>query len=695
MRTSLVFLRLCSYAANRTSLKNTNRLTDLRSRLGLHFVVLATYAAVAIAFAWPLPRHLSTALPGPISQDTGVYVWNLWVFRHEVVAHHQFPFATLEIMSLADPVPLALHNYTAVADAIAFPLLPLLGTVRTFNILIIGSGVLSAYAMFLFAIRLTGDAGAAWLAGLLFGFSPFMSARTSEHFSLVQTAPLVLFALLFDRMRSGSGPGVAAAVGATIALAYLCDPYYAVYCLLIAAVATGYSAIAPRDSGPAPLARPIVRVTLDTIIVAFTALTGWIITTGGGRFSVWGLRVSMTQLYTPVLLLTLATGLRVWVSLQRRIRWTTPSPLPSIRSIVIAAITCLAVLGPVLVQVSAPAGQRHWISPKVFWRSSAAGLDLLTFVTPNPLHPLFGRFFEGWLASLPHTPIENVASIPWTVIAILGLATWWSRRFAPRYWIVFTAFFGCLALGPFIHVAGHNLYVPTPWALLRYVPIIGAARMPPRMMAVVMLGVALLLAFAIRDLKTRVKRPVMMVTAVTALLLLELLPSPRTIYSAAVPHFFDAVAADPRPVSVLCLPFGLRDGMTAFGNTSPAYQFFQTHHGKRLIGGYVSRLPSADVAEYTRRRVTAALMDLSEGKTLTPERRADAVHRAHEMLAELNIGYVMVNTSRASPGLIEFARDAFDLELVATEGERLLFRTRLATPATEVTARSPGATFVP
>lgn len=642
-------------------------------------MVLAAYVCVAMAFAWPLPLHLSTELPGPISQDTGVYVWNLWVFRHEIVAHHRFPFATLEIMSLAPPVPLALHNYTAIADAIAFPLLPLLGTVRTFNILIIGSGVLSAYAMFIFARRLTGDISGAWFAGLLFGFSPYMSARTAEHFSLVQTAPLVLFALLCERMRCGSGWGVAAATGATVAVAYLCDPYYAVYCLLMAAVAIAYSAVSTGD--PDPIKRPArtVVISLNAAVILGAAVVVWIITTGGGRFNLPGMRVSMTRLYTPVLLLTVAVALRVWIVLRPRIRWTTPSALPPLRSIVIAALACVALLVPVLLPVSAPTGERHWISPKVFWRSSAAGLDLLTLVTPNPMHPLFGHAFQGWLESLPHTAIENVASIPWTAIAVLVLATWCSRRFAPRYWVVFTAFFGSLALGPFVHVAGQNLYIPTPWALLRYVPIVGAARMPPRMMAVVMLGVALLLAFAIRELKSRVQRPAMMVTVVTAVLLFELLPAPRVTYSAAVPHFFDVVAADPRPVSVLSLPFGLRDGMTAFGNPSPASQFFQTHHGKRLLGGYISRLPSADVAEYTRRRVTAALIDLSEGKTLTPERRADVVGRAHEVLGELNIGYVVVNTSRASAELIQFARDAFDLELAASEGERLLFRTRLAT----------------
>jgi len=44
--------------------------------------------------------------------------------------------------------------------------------------------------------------------------------------------------------------------------------------------------------------------------------------------------------------------------------------------------------------------------------------------------------------------------------------------------------------------------------------------------------------------------------------------------------------------------------------------------------------------------------------------------------------------------LIRFAKEAFDLEPVATEGERTLFRTPLATPT--VSARVPdGIPFVP
>ena len=490
-------------------------------------------------------------------------------------------------MSLASPVPLALHNYTTIADIVAFPLLPLIGTVRTFNVLIIGSGVLSAYAMFLFARRVTGDTGAAWLAGLLFGFSPFMSARTSEHFSLVQTAPLVLCALLIERFRTVRTVGLGAAFGATVAVAYLCDPYYAVYCLLMAGFAIVYSAIVVHDPDPDFVPARHLRVCVNAAIACLGLLVVWIGASGGGQFMLGGMRVSMTQLYTPVLLLTVMVALRMWLTRRARVSWSKPEALPPVRVMATAALVCVMLLAPVIFPVGALTGERHWISPKVFWRSSAAGLDLLAVFAPSPLHPWFGHAFESWFSRLPHTAIENVASIPWTVFAVVAIAWWCSRAFAPRYWIAFTAFFGCAALGPFVHVGGQNLYVPTPWAILRYVPVVGAARMPTRLAAVLMFGMALLLAFAIRDLRSRVRRPAILVAVASALLAIEMSPAPRTTYSAAVPDIFKVVAADPRPLSVLTLPFGLRDGLVSYGNASPTAQFFQTVHGKRIIGGYV------------------------------------------------------------------------------------------------------------
>ena len=70
------------------------------TKVGLHLAVLTGYLCIALAFSWPLPLHLGTTLLGPVSGDTGVYVWNLWVFRHEIVTHAHFPFLTMEVMPL-------------------------------------------------------------------------------------------------------------------------------------------------------------------------------------------------------------------------------------------------------------------------------------------------------------------------------------------------------------------------------------------------------------------------------------------------------------------------------------------------------------------------------------------------------------------------------------------------------------------
>jgi hypothetical protein len=66
-----------------------------------------------------------------------------------------------------------------------------------------------------------------------------------------------------------------------------------------------------------------------------------------------------------------------------------------------------------------------------------------------------------WLSQLPHAFIENVASIPWTVIGMLVGAVAYARASLPRYWIAFTACLGLLALDPFVHIAGQNMYVPS------------------------------------------------------------------------------------------------------------------------------------------------------------------------------------------------------------------------------------------
>ena len=72
-----------------------------------------------------------------------------------------------------------------------------------------------------------------------------------------------------------------------------------------------------------------------------------------------------------------------------------------------------------------------------------------------------------------------------------------------KRWLAITIGFALLALGPFIYVAGFNTHVPGPWALMRYVPVVGLARMPTRFAIVASIGVAVLMAGALASLGAR------------------------------------------------------------------------------------------------------------------------------------------------------------------------------------------------
>ena len=111
----------------------------------------------------------------------------------------------------------------------------------------------------------------------------------------------------------------------------------------------------------------------------------------------------------------------------------------------------------------------------------------------------------------------------WRVGVIPAATGWW--------WLTFG--FALLALGPFVIVAGVNTHVPGPWALLRYVPVVGAARMPTRFAIVAALGIAVLLAGALAALGDPLAAAAPRAGLAPMLLLVgfELWPAPRTLYS--------------------------------------------------------------------------------------------------------------------------------------------------------------------
>jgi hypothetical protein len=370
-------------------------------------------------------------------------------------------------------------------------------------------------------------------------------------------------------------------------------------------------------------------------------------------------------------------AIRVWMTIRPRIVTVLPL-LSQARHAAIAAIACIAILSPVLSVTTSSVGQRGFMRPDVWWRSSAPGVDLLAFFAPNPLHPLVGWISFDWVSSLPGGFNENVASLPWVALGVIVGAVMWAGFRPIKGWVIFTFVSAWLALGPFVSVATTLTYVPTPWALLRYLPIVGAARMPTRLTILVMLGLSMLLAWAVHHLRTRSTRPQLLTAAIGLLLIAELLPAPRTLHSAEIPAVFKVIAADPRPIRVLSLPFGLKDGLSSRGNYSSSSQFYQTFHQKRLVGGYISRLPRGSIENYRANSLVRVLMRLSEGSVVDDELYERALQRADFHMQRLQIGYVVIDPARCSPELVAFAHRVFQTSLVTKADGLELYRTPIA-----------------
>ena len=636
----------------------------------MRLAALVGYIFLALAFTWPLVLHLDTHLTGPVGGDTGVYVWNQWVFRHEIL-NERLPLFTREIFSLSRPANLSLHNYTIFQDLLALPLLGRLGVVTTFNVVYVLMIVITGYATFRLAFHVTRRPFESWLAGALFSWSPYLVTRGMGHFSLVAAAPLPVFALLLLDCEARASVRNAIALGATVCWAATTDPYYAVYCVMLGCVFVVSQAIriARDPSRPCTVPR-----TLDVLLACVAGFAISLVMSGGWQISVLGRRVSTHGLYTPMLLLTVLAVVRAaWPYRRAALSIDRTEILRFVRIAAVAVPVSVLILSPVLYAVGVRIMDTGFESSPIRWRSSPPGVDVVSFFLPNPNHPFAPAAIRAWLTPRPDQYLENVASIPLVALIVIGVAI--GARWRPsRIWIAVTATFALLALGPFVHVAGFNTHIPGPWAFARYVPIIRLARTPARLSIVVMLGVSILFAAALSHLGDRwPRRRRLLLSAMAMALLFELFPVPRPLYSASVPAFYTRVALDPRDVTLMELPVGVRDGTSSVGDFTARSQFFQTVHGKPLVGGYLSRVSRKRIAQLRQEPLLDALITLSEGGTLDGVREAALVERGAEFIRRGRIGYVVIDNDRTPPPLRNFAVRALELRHVAAEGSYDLF----------------------
>jgi len=639
--------------------------------------VLFAFFLLALLQAWPLPLYLSTQLTGPPSGDTGVYVWNTWVFRHELLENGAWPLWTTSIFAGDEPANLGHHNYTLFANLLAVPLQSVVSVVASFNLIYLINITLAGFGMFLLARRVTTRDTEAWLAGALFACCGFMVGRSFGHFSLLAAAPLPFFVWCLIRCWERRRTRDALALGLVSAWSIMADPYYAVYCLMLG---MGFLVSHAVTITPAlSRARGWKRALTFAVVLAAIPVAGRLLT-GGAAWQTGPWEISVRSLYTPVLVLTLLICVRALLRFRiQRSHEAWPQGMTAIWLGVVALASASVLASPVL---SAQAFGEAMDAAPVLWRSGPRGADLLALLLPHAGHPLMPDLVRSAFAQHPGGLIEQSASLSIVALLVIGLA-WWRTSWRPSLrWSVAALAFGLMTMGPFIHVAGMNTYIPTPWTLVRYLPVISDARMPSRMAIVATMAVAMLFAAALSAWTSRAgKARPWVLLAVAVLLCVDLWPAPRTLYSAGVPAIYERIAQDPRPVSVLRLPTGVRDGLASLGNFTAHAQFFQTVHGKRLIGGYLSRTTPRRRESHSNHPVLGPLVALSANLPVTPEQERVAREAAADFISEVDLGYVVINHRDASPALERFAVDVLRLTRVQGDANLSLYVPFDADPA--------------
>lgn len=296
----------------------------------------------------------------------------------------------------------------------------------------------------------------------------------------------------------------------------------------------------------------------------------------------------------------LFVGWRAWVARDATFLLR-PSPAPLVAGFIVPTLATSGALLASLVY-------RHSIDP-FFGTHSPRELSM------DLLSPLVWGYYWRFRDSVrplwqPLTKYYTEASVH-LGLSVIGLA-WYGWRQRGRvalqygwFWLVVIVFFGVMALGPNLKIAGHELWISGPITFMgrddvnplvmpyaiAYVlfPPWRLAGVPLRMMVMVQLAVSVLAAAGWQAVITGAQRRRI---AVAALLLvaitIEYLPYPQPVTPPDVPRYVEALRQ---------LPDG---AVLDLASNAPQALYYQTVHHKPIGFGYISRTPTsvdnADVA---------------------------------------------------------------------------------------------------
>lgn len=170
-----------------------------RERHRVDYLVLAIYVLIGVVFTMPLPLKMGHCLAGD-DIDAWLNPWVNW-WTHKALSERGTSTAGLSLyytnyLFYPHGASLVYHSFSHANTALWFALRPVLGNLPAHNLTILVTYPLSAFTLYLLAHHLTESRPAAFVAGFIFGFSPFHVAESAHPvLGTIQWIPLFMLSL--------------------------------------------------------------------------------------------------------------------------------------------------------------------------------------------------------------------------------------------------------------------------------------------------------------------------------------------------------------------------------------------------------------------------------------------------------------------------------------------------------------------
>jgi hypothetical protein len=576
---------------------------DLRLPTRYRHLVVPFYLVASLALTWPLARNFASHLPAVSTPyDALLHVFLLGWGWHGLTTN---PLEVFNAPIFHPEVRTLTYMDHMLGEAVlGGPIVEVFGLGAAYNSLIIFSFVASGYFVYRLA-RLYGiSRSGSCVAGFLFAFSPYRFSHLGC-LNQIQTQfiPLGLFfAVRF--LRTGR---TRLGVGAALTLAV--QSYFGWY-------ATFH------------------------LFVALVVLVGWEVVREPGRW--------------------------------RQLPWKKAAPL----ALMSGALTVPSALPYIQQRLAMPEFDRPF-SETV--RLSADLFDFLRVNSDNILAQLFPALGGRWAGLFPGLVATLLAAVAIAAVrrdhakltrseprsgrapllerARAAIRGWGEMGFLPVLFVCGLVF----SLGPFLHVAGHRLPIPLPYALCYYIiPGFSSMRTPFRFAVLVALATTVLAGLGFDALRRRYPRLGFTFLAGALLAAGALAWSPTVPFvpypdRASMPPVYSWLAAQPdsSPILELPVPAGEVEGPRDLRR-----QMYVLYHGKPRLDG---------ASGFTSNRYLAFRRDMQAFPA--PE----AIRRAYDMGARRFIVHYEDYSPSLREGMQHQLETARDLRQVAAFGQDVVY----------------------